>query len=489
MKIDKITQSPVDFSSKRKNAQHASHNITFVGKKPQGLPEKITESLHGKKVLRFMQEKLAWMKGEIGGVAMTAAGTGLVAPWPIAFNPMVKAKEGATEEEKEDVKNTKYYTAWRQPISAVLAAIFQIGALTPIDKFLDYLYNNPTLAKTFDVDTNQSVLNNDGFVKRLVQKEMKKEGLTKASMGKEKFAEELKKRSNEFKNKQIEDLASKIQATNQIQVGKEFIDNHKVATIVNEQIDSYIKDAKNLKVDEHGLEFYNKRSKVLIENEEYLKQIFKDLPEDKAKLTEKLKELASKEKNADVKVLLEEILDREPEIQKSRIKRTFSRIERIKKLCGGTYSPEKYQQELLNRNAELDNIIKHFEEIKIKDVKAATPEKIGKAVEGAAECCLFDRKNHLRVSLLHDTATFGTDKEKITKKIYKDITKGYKKFVQRSYKSHNQLWKIAIGVCITLPITCNVLNWVYPRFMDWAFPKLAGSKAKSKQAEKEKEVK
>lgn len=429
-----------------------------------------------------MQEKLSWMKGEIGGVAMTAAGSGLVAPWPIAFNPMVKPKPGATEEEKEDLKNTKYYTAWRQPISAVLTAIIQVGALTPIDKFLDYLYNTPELAKMFDVDTNQSVLNNDGFVKRKMQKEMKKEGLTKSSMGKEKYEAELKLRINEFKNKQIEVLAAKIQETNQIKVGEKFIDNHKVATMVNEQIDGYIKDAKNLKNCEKGIEFYNKRAKVLIENETYLREIFKDLPDDTNKLQERLKDLLSKEKNADVKVIIEEILDREPEIQKSRVNRTLSRINIIKQICGGTYSPEKYNQELLNRNAELDKIIQKFEATKIKDVKSATPESIGKTLQNVAECCHFDNKNGFLKSILHDTATFGTQKEKITKKIYKDVAKGYKKFVQNSYKSHNQLWKIAIGVGISLPITCNILNWVYPRFMNWAFPNLANSKARKKQA-------
>ena len=165
------------------------------------------------------------------------------------------------------------------------------------------------------------------------------------------------------------------------------------------------------------------------------------------------------------------------------------RINKIKHLCGGKYDADKYLKELSNKNAELDRMINNLESIKIKDVKAATPESIGKVVREVAEGCCFDSKNPLQMSILHDTASFGTQKEKITSKIYKDISKGYKKFVEKSYKSHNQLWKIAIGVCITLPITCNVLNWVYPRFMKAVFPELAGSKAKQKQAEKEGRVK
>ena len=79
-------------------------------------------------------------------------------------------------------------------------------------------------------------------------------------------------------------------------------------------------------------------------------------------------------------------------------------------------------------------------------------------------------------SILHDTDTFDFNKESLSKKIHKDITKQYKNLLKNKYKGVNKLIKIAVGVCITLPITCNALNWVYPRFMRIAFPGLAGVK-------------
>ncbi|MBQ3819601.1 hypothetical protein II810_04055, partial [bacterium] len=55
------------------------------------------------------------------------------------------------------------------------------------------------------------------------------------------------------------------------------------------------------------------------------------------------------------------------------------------------------------------------------------------------------------------------------------------------YKSWNQFTKIGVGVLITLPITCTALNWVYPRFMELFFPKLAGvKKAQSPQQQEQK---
>ena len=64
----------------------------------------------------------------------------------------------------------------------------------------------------------------------------------------------------------------------------------------------------------------------------------------------------------------------------------------------------------------------------------------------------------------------------ISEKIYKDMAKGYKAFIEKGYKGFSQVAKVLIGVFITLPITCTALNWVYPRFMELFFPKLAGVK-------------
>ena len=48
-----------------------------------------------------MKSASEFIKGEMGGIVITAVGTGLVAPFPIAFNPFVKAAPGASQEEKD----------------------------------------------------------------------------------------------------------------------------------------------------------------------------------------------------------------------------------------------------------------------------------------------------------------------------------------------------------------------------------------------------
>ena len=54
-------------------------------------------------------------------------------------NVWITDKDGKIDE--KELQNTKTYTAMRQPISAVLAIMIQLGLLTPIDKGLDVLIN------------------------------------------------------------------------------------------------------------------------------------------------------------------------------------------------------------------------------------------------------------------------------------------------------------------------------------------------------------
>ena len=90
---------------------------------------------------------------------------------------------------------------------------------------------------------------------------------------------------------------------------------------------------------------------------------------------------------------------------------------------------------------------------------------------------------------MKNTDTFGNEIKDLTKKVFKDVAKRYKELVKNHYTSWNQFTKIGVGVFITLPITCTALNWVYPRFMEIFFPKLAGVKKaqQAKQAQPEQQ--
>ena len=96
----------------------------------------------------------------------------------------------------------------------------------------------------------------------------------------------------------------------------------------------------------------------------------------------------------------------------------------------------------------------------------------------------IDMKDTKLARVLGDTDMFAENLEKLGSKVAKDIVKTYKNLVNDNYKGFNQITKIAVGVFITIPITCTALNWVYPRFMDLCFPGLAGRKKGEQKVEK-----
>lgn len=480
MKVDKIYQN-YNNGGHYERSKRGYSNISFSKKAPTSLNDKIMTNLPNKKSIKFMKS-LEWLKGEVGGILITAIGTGLVAPFPIAYNPFVKAPKGATEEEIEDVKNTKKYSAMRQPISAVLAILFQVSALKPIDKFLDVIFNDPRFAKHVGICNDQSAINSKSRIENLAKKKIKEE---QPSLKGKEYKELLESTKKQIENTQVCAVADKLRESGKLMVGERALDNKHLAEIINLQIDDYIKDAYALKINNDKMAYYSKKAKILVENEDYLKEIFKNAPNDSTKITEYVKNLLSKESNPDVKILLEEILEKPSEIQYNRIKRSLERIETIKSMCNGKYSFDKYLDAMSTRNARLNTIITKLKLNKIEKTDKATKESVEKAINSVIENCRFDESNSLLKTILHDTDTFNFDKEKLTGKVYKDVAKQYKEFVRNHYKGTNQIIKIAVGVGITLPITCNVLNWVYPRIMDKWFPELAGSK----KAQKAREVK
>ncbi len=479
MKVDKIYQN-YESSGRYKLRKSGSYNVNFAQKMP--LSDRIMDGLPDKKLIKMMKS-WEWLKGEIGGILITAIGTGVVAPWPIAYNPFVKAPKDATEQEKIDLENTKKYTALRQPISAILAILFQVSALKPIDKVLDIVFNKPEWANerfNVGIHVNQSVINGKSYIEKLAKQKIKNEN--PSLKGKE-YDELLSATKSEIESSQVNKVAENFKKTGKIMIGEKALDNKSLAELINRQIEEYINDAKALKIDNEKLAYYSERAKILIGNEAHLKEMFKDAPNDKSKITDFVKNLYAKEKNPDVKMLLEEILERPSDIQYSRITRTLDRIQNIKNMCGGEYTYEKYFDAMSTRNTKLDNIITDLMHIKIVKPKLASNAQINESMKKVIETCRFDKSDKLMNTILHDTNTFNFDKEKLSNKVYKDTAKQYKDFVRNHYKGLNQIIKILIGVCITLPITCNVLNWVYPKVMDKFFPKLAGAKKAQKERE------
>lgn len=462
-------------------ARRGTQNPEF--KAMSAIEREISSSLHQAKAIEKMKN-LEWLKGEMGGILLTALGTGAVAPIFIGFNPFVKPKKDATPEEKKEVTHTKLYTAMRQPISAALAILFQASVQKYIDKGWDSIVNNPEKAKFFRVNLDQSELNTDTYIKSLAQKQMKAENINQPSafaalFNKDKRTEraaykaQLTRTTEDITAKQLDTLAKYFEENGKIKVGERFLDNKTLAKLVNEQINDYIKDAQELKKTPEQISRYVDRAKILIDNETYIKELFST-----HEATEITKEFIQKETNPQIKVLLEEILALPEDLRANRMSRTLQRIESIKAMCDskGGFTPENYRKALIERNDILEDRIVRLLDAKIKKPAEANEQTIKEAIENITQHLSFKSEDGIAKSVLKDTDTFSSNITKLKSKIYKDVTKTYKNLIKNNYKSWNQVSKVFVGVFITLPITCTALNWIYPRFMELFFPKLAGVK-------------
>ena len=536
---------------------------------------------------------LDWLKGEIGGILITAIGTGLVAPVFIGFNPFVKAPKDATPEQKQDISDTKKYTAMRQPISAVLAIMFQASVQKYIDKALDKVFNDADQSKKQILSADQAVLNTDTYIKGLVKDNLKKAGETKPSFWAALFSKDARvKRSlynekfnnsvKEMQKNQMKELVDHFEKSNEIKINPKYervLDNETMAEIINKQIDSYKDDAKNLMKSADEITYYAKKAEILITNQEYFKELANKLPlkeientqfkgivldllpikdiknakdpkvletvkkeadeiltklidnqikagsknpdriafledlkanpeklvekceniskevkESKKtlykQLTDTVKGLYEKETNPDIKAELKRILNKPRDIRGNTVSRILQRIDSIQEMCKkeGGYSKENYIDAMLKKNNIFEERIVKLEECRIADPAKADKNLVRETIDKIAETLKFDRsKNPAKAVALQDTNTFGTVKEKLLRKVYEDVANVYKGLVKESYRSINQFSKIAVGAVITLPITCTALNWVYPRFMELFFPKLAGVKKAQTQPQAQKD--
>lgn len=489
MKIDNIQQN---YLQQRVLPKKQASRTAQMGTTPQFTGLKINDIMPYQGAFKWMKDR-EWLKGEAGGILITALGTGIVAPIVMGTNPLVKAPKNATEEEKIEINNKKWYTAMRQPISAILAVLFQLGALKPIDKYLDKKFNVAENAQHVDLHLDQSEINNKSYREGLAKAQFKAEGKKKTSLFKiltqgfrktmnerDAFDKEFNALVDKIGEEQLQKVADKFQKTGQIHIGNRQLDNPTLAELVNDRIDEYINDAKKLKRTNDDMARYTYKARLIMNNKEELQELFKDLPTDDKEAEKFIKNLYNKIEKPEIKELLKDIMDRDEDLWGSRASRTLERIQKIDDACKGKYSVDTYIEVMAKRNAELDKIITKLDLSRIKDTTNANQKTITQTINKIAKLCQFKQDNNVLKSILQNTVTFDFDSERLLAKIHKDITKGYKELVEHEYKAINQIAKVGIGVLVTLPITCTALNWVYPRLMDLCFPNLSGKKAENK---------
>lgn len=402
-------------------------------------------------------QSLGLNDGENLNNIVTAVGTSAVAPIFIRYNPI----------SKED-KETKGYTAMRQPISAVIALAFQIPIMTAYNKWID------------------------GHATRLGVEEMDLSAKPPKSVLKPIALQDYKiYRRNTLKNGDT--LMKKSEWVNQRVI--DYQDDafySELSRLRKKMGNTKINDFDLVKPDDFKAAKKDIYRKVLTED-------FKLAEADIAKIKE-LDDVKTngkkilKLKNISYSDFVEKLDERAKELSIQRVNKKISESAKIKLETSKLFKSmsEKFAEakaeiysaidpKAPNKKAALDAVETQIESVKksiYDDTIASLETKLQSFEKGSINHTNYEAalKKLKRSGCIDKIKYHGlniTDveqsvriKEFLTAKINKSQVK---------LSDFKKISGIAVGLAI-LPITCGILNWAYPRIMERYFPELAAAK-------------
>ena len=407
---------------------------SFRGK---GLDPDIIAHLNkdGNKFSRFLNY-VGENQGEALNIIVTAVGTAIICPLFIAFNPI----------SKED-KKTKEYSAWRQPISAVIALVTQLT----ITKW----FNNWIAKKACTVDKNGSphflradlrACPPERHLKRIIKlehpeydKKQLETAVKERQIDAEKTEIDRMRRMMKYKpeGKQIEykelvcqDYIDKAKEN----FFKEFKENNQKE--IEEKFGKAIDDIWSLKLNKH-------LDKML---EEKAQSMGKDT---QSLLMETAEKLVEKDVTSEA-------------VSKSIIRFFNKKNANVQKAID-TCTPENITQMI--KDLGLENKFPDgmdAEEI-AKDIKG----KLDHIKEWETQRQMDDFKSVKKLGTTYDEILHNVKVKRLVKSRVSDA--------KRVFKTKNTQLGLLVTLA-TLPFTCGFLNWSYPRIMEKIMPEMSAKK-------------
>ena len=416
-----------------------------------------------------VNSRLSESMGEVQNIIINSLGTGLVAPLFIKYNPLSDTDE-----------DTRTYSAWRQPISAILAVGTQAGMVAPFNSIItDMAYSGK-----YPEEYNQTNFRDEKYLTKMIKKA--EPYLTK---------DQVAKKVHETIAAQHKDLLNNIRYKNRIMIltdngpAKQLsakLYNNTLLDTIKELIKTDTKKQESCETKETRRLI---RSEFLSKNNETVKATLEEIKHEldnatnlnsmKSYLTLKLKQL--KKSNCDSNII-------------EMVKELKDRIKKINDPPKENGKPVINTKEIIMEELreKTNKMLKHTEKY-----SSITDENLIKA---EVEKSVAERKEAFKVSLetLEDLKKRITNGEQISvseiEQLLKEKAQGisfkdsalhvdfaeemiekYKNNIKNNLKGYKQFTGLIISLAV-LPITCCLLNWVYPRFMDAVFPNLSNKK-------------
>ncbi|MBE7713646.1 MAG: hypothetical protein E7Z87_07870 [Cyanobacteria bacterium SIG26] len=470
-------------------------------------------------ILDLMPKKINFMvkahknMGEIQNQTINALGTGLVAPVFIKYNPLSDTDE-----------DTRTYTAWRQPVSAVLAMGTQCAIVIPFNKAIERM--SDIGYEHFSLLNNASLYPSEKYIEKSIKA---------ANSGKKLSKEELKFKVEEAKsqyNKALKDMINQDKIVfNKIGVNGAStaeLPKEEFKKLFEETLDELIKEEraerKNLFGDnfkfktERGI-FYFENSeaakKTLDKISESLASIYGEAPQGVVneqgcvakdarkrfnqackKIINELKQEAKIDPSK--KVVNKELIKMVKEVKSRNINDTstsrilFKKVDKmynsLAEMSAKTSTDQISQaviDKLNGRARAIDGFVEVLNEIKTKlKTDGITVAEAQRILDVRAGLITPDGKP-IPVEDLVDTAKDSV--ESVEKRIQSKVSSlagnigdQLKKHVKSNLDGLKRWTGLFVSLAI-LPATCWLLNKIYPWFMAKAFPDLTNSKNKAKE--------
>lgn len=445
----------------RQPDHNKNRNVAFKGKYTQSdITAQLDKYMPGK--IKFMK-KLSDGLGEVQNTLINAIGTGLIAPVFIKYNFLSDTDE-----------DTRTYSAWRQPISAVLTVATQCAVVVPFNKAVAEMVNKGVL----DDDYNRTAFKEAATLRKELKKQHPE--YTKA-----KIDEEVKRLEKEQANKLIDDIRhkntveiTKYKENGVFNVNKGVYDNA-VEGAINRIIDLEKAELKRLKEEKQVYrirrrEFYRTNSSETFAFIKELEEITSnsDMKEVQKGLKEKIKSLKGSKEKEELQRIAKEVLglsNSSTEESKSSIVKAMqdklnkvrTTAEKYSKMSDKAEVEKAVADEIADRIHSVENTLSFYE-------KAKAAIKEGKTVKEIES--MFSAEAKVNKRLANKEITFA-----------KEVAEMFKKQVKGNIGSVKQMGGLIVGLAM-IPVACTLLNVIYPLFMDAVFPNL--SHGKNKQVNK-----
>ncbi|MBR6126577.1 hypothetical protein IKQ21_02735 [bacterium] len=423
MKVDKLNANVYE-----------RQNYSAPAFRNKGLSPDIINHLNrnSNKFAKFL-EYVGDNQGEALNILVTAVGTAVVCPLFIAFNPF----------SKEDEK-TKAYSAWRQPISAIIAVVTQ---LTITKWFNDYMASKastsnadgtPALSKRADLRAKP----HEKYLKPIITRE-----------------------HPEWDKKQVKAEIERRQIAAEKEVVSKYRKLYKDKTIEFKELvcQDYLDKAKDSFFDE-----FKTNNKEEIEKK-FGKKIDDIWSTKLKKHLEKMLDGKAKTLGKEKQVLIQETAERmvEADVISEAVAKYITRF-----LCSKNASVQKAIDTCTVENTT--QLIKDLGlDAKFRDGFDAKEiaENIVKKLEVMRE---YETANQQKD--FTSIKNIGTTFEEILHNVkVKKLVRSRTSDAKRVFKTMNTQMGLVVTLA-TLPLTCGFLNWAYPRIMEKIMPEMSAKK-------------